>query len=158
MTRRARGSQTMCGAWGKSVERGGSCDFKKTLRWQSLSGHVIPMVASINRAIKPAARPVRRRVDAPRWPSRLPQRGKNRFRIPRLERDVDPAGVFVVKQNFLPALSPVFRTKHTALQVRPVSMTQRRDENPVRIPRVHDDPSDLPRILQPDVRPRLAPV
>src|SRR5712664_2848060 len=116
------------------------------------------MIAPVIGAIEAAARPVRRRVNAPRWPAGLPQRGKNRLRIPRFESQIDRSGVFVVKENFLPALSTIFRTKETSLLVRPVRMTQRRGENPVRVARVHKDPPDLPRILQPDVRPRLAAV
>src|SRR5712664_4419102 len=102
------------------------------------------MIAPVIGAIEAAARPVRRRVNAPRWPASLPQRGKNCLWIPRFERQIDRAGVFVVKQNFLPALSPIFRTKHAALRIRAVRMTQRRGENPVWIPRVHKDPPDLP--------------
>src|SRR6266849_9834337 len=105
------------------------------------------MIASITRAIKPAARSVGRGVDAPRRPSRLPQRDKNRFRISRFECQIDRAGVFVVKENFLPALSTIFRTEDAALLVRPVSMTQRRHKNLIRIARVHDDPPNLPRVL-----------
>jgi len=35
---------------------------------------------------------------------------------------------FIVKENFLPALSSIFRTEDASLLVRPVSMTQRGDE------------------------------
>src|SRR5437660_1131356 len=45
-----------------------------------------------------------------------------------------------MKQDFLPGLSAIFRTKHASLLVWPVSMTQRSDKNPVRVPWVHDDP------------------
>src|SRR5229473_1386697 len=128
------------------------------IRWQSLPAHMFPMVASISRAIESAARAVRRSVDAPWRPSRLPQRCVNHFRIAGLESKIDRAGVFVVKQNLLPALSSIFRTENAPLRVRPVSVTQRRHENLVRVPRVHNDPPDLPRILQPDVFPRLAAV
>src|SRR5260370_37611590 len=119
---------------------------------------MFPMITPVISAIKPAARPVRRRVNAPRWPAGLPQRGKNCIWIPRFERHIDRARVFVVKQNFLPALSAIFRTKNSALRVRTVRMTQRRGENPVWVARVHEDPPDLPRILQPDVHPRFAAV
>src|SRR5713226_5640687 len=140
------------------ARRKSNSDSPKTLRWQSLSGHVIPMVASINRAIKPAARPVRRRVDAPRWPSRLPQRGKNGFWISRLECQIDRACILIVKKNLLPALSPIFRKKHPALLVRLISVTKRGHKNSISVPQLHKDPPNLPRILQPDVRPGLAAV
>ena len=72
-------------------------DPSESLRWQSLPAHMFPMIASITRAIEPAARSVRRSVDAPRRPPRLPQRGVNYFWIAGLESKIDPARVFVVK-------------------------------------------------------------
>src|SRR5260370_8262316 len=113
------------------------------------------MIAGIIRPIQPAARSVRWCVDTPRWPSRLPQRCVNHFRIAGLESKIDRAGVFVVKQNLLPALSSIFRTEYAALCVRPVSVTQRRHENLVRVPLAHDDSPDFPRILQPHLFPPL---
>src|SRR2546427_199668 len=76
----------------------------KPFRWQSLPAHAFPMIASINRPIKPASRSVRGRVDAPWRPSRLPERCVNRFWISWFERYINRAGVFVMKQNLLPAL------------------------------------------------------
>src|SRR6267154_1803263 len=133
-------------------------DPSESLRWQSLPAYMFPMVAPITRAIQPAARAVRRSVDAPRRPSRLPQRCVNHFRIAGLESKIDRARVFVLKQNLLPALSSIFRTENAALRVRPISMPHRRHENFVRVTRVHEDSPDLPRILQPHVFPRLAAV
>ena len=116
------------------------------------------MIAPVNRAIQPAARSIRRRVDAPRRPPCLPQRCVNRSWIPRFERQINRARVFVMKQNFLPTLSAIFRAEHPSLLVRPVRMPQRGDENLVYVPRVHDDSPNLPRVLQPDVHPRFAAV
>ena len=116
------------------------------------------MIAPVNRAIQPAARSIRRRVDAPRRPSRLPQRCVNRSWISRFERQINRARVFVMKQNFLPTLSAIFRAEHPSLLVRPVRMPQRGDENLVYVSRVNDDSPNLPRVLQPDVHPRFAAV
>src|SRR5258708_39434026 len=135
-----------------------NADPPESLRWQSLPAHMFPVVASIPGAIEPAARSVRGSVDAPGWPSRLPQRCVNHFRIAGLESKIDRPAAFVVKQNLLPALSSIFRTENASLRVRPVSVTQRRHENLVRVTSVHEDSPDLPRILQPDVLPRLAAV
>ena len=116
------------------------------------------MIAPVNRAIQPAAQSIRRRVDAPRRPSRLPQRCVNRSWISWLERQINRACVFVMKQNFLPTLSAIFRAEHPSLLVRPVRMPQRGDENLVYVSRVHDDSPNLPRIFEPNVRPRFAAV
>src|SRR5207253_2403395 len=140
-------------AWRKS-----NPDPSETFRWQSLSGQMFPMVAPVSGAIQAAARSAGRGVNTPRRPAGLPQSGKNRFRISRFERQIDCSCVIVVKENFLPALSAVLRTEDASLLVRPVGMTKRSDENSVRVPRVHEDPPDLPRIIQPDMRPVLAAV
>src|SRR6267154_245675 len=117
-----------------------------------------PMIAAIRRAIQPAARSIRRWVNAPRRPSRLPKRSKNRLRIPRLEGQINPARVFIMKQYFLPAFSAVFRTENAPFRIWPVRMPQGRHKNFVGIARIYEDSSDLPRILQPDMLPRLAGV
>ena len=116
------------------------------------------MIAPVNRAIQPAARSIRRRVDAPRRPPCLPQRCINRSWISWFERQINRARVFVMKQNFLPVLSAIFRAVHAAFLVRPVRMPQRGDENLVYVSRVNDDSPNLPRVLQPDVHPRFAAV
>src|SRR5260370_17432722 len=137
--------------------RKSEADPSESIRRKSLPARMFPMIASIRRAVEPAARAVRRSVDAPRRPSRLPQRCVNHFWIAGLESKVDRPGVFVLKQNLLPALSSIFRTENPSLLVRPVSVTQRRHENLVRVPRVPDDPPHLPRILHPPRLPRLPP-
>src|SRR5260370_22245151 len=123
-----------------------------------MSAYLLPMIAAVIRPIKPTGRSVRRRVNAPRRPACLPKRCKNRLRSRRFERHIDCCGVFIAKEDFLPALPSIYRTEDAALLVRPVGMTQCSDENFVCIPRVHYDSPDLSRILQPDVRPCLAAV
>src|SRR5437016_14411548 len=108
----------------------------QSFRRQSLPVHAFPMIAPVNRAIQPAARSIRGRVDAPRRPSRLPQRCVNRSWIPRFERQINRARVFVMKQNFLPTLSAIFRAEHPSLLVRTVRMPQRGDDNLVYVSRV----------------------
>src|SRR5258708_37976424 len=114
-----------------------------------MSAYLLPMIAAVIRPIKPTGRSVRRRVNAPRRPACLPKRCKNRFRIPRFERHIDCSGVFIAKEDFLPALPSIYRTEDAALLVRPVGMTQCSDENFVCIPRVHYDWPDLLRLLLP---------
>ena len=119
-------------------------DSPEAFRRQALSRHRLPVVSAVIRTIQPAAGPTRRRVDAPRRPSCLPQRSVNRSRISRLERQINRSRVLVVEQNLLPLLSSVFRTKNAALLVRSVRVSQRRHKNPVRVARIHQNSSNLP--------------
>src|SRR5438093_13734960 len=116
------------------------------------------MIALVDRDIQPAAQSIRRWIHAPRRPSRLPQRCVNRARISWLERQINLARVLVMKQNFLPTLSAIFRAEHASLLVRPVRMPQRGDENLVYASPLHDDSRNLPRIFEPNVRSRYAAV
>ncbi len=63
-----------------------------------------------------------------------------------------------MKQNPLPFLPAILRIKNAALRIRPVRMSQRRDKNFFRVFRINQNPRNLPRILQPNVRPRLPAV
>src|SRR5579859_4374171 len=111
------------------------------------------MVSAVSRTIQPAARAARRGINAPGRSARLPQRGKYGCRIPRLECEVNRAGVLIMEQHFLPVSASIFRTKDAALLVRSISVTQCGHEDAVCVMRIHQDPSDLARIAQSNLLP-----
>src|SRR5215469_450155 len=90
----------------------GQCDAhaSEPFRRQPLSCQLLPVIAAVLRTIKPAARAVRRRIDAPRWPPRLPESGINRARIARLEGEINRTSVFVVEENAFPGPATVCGT------------------------------------------------
>ena len=118
----------------------------------------LPGVAAVLGAVEAAARPVRGRVRVPGRPPRLPERGEDRPRVGRVEGEIDRARVLVLEENARPAPAAVLRAEDPALGVRPVRVAERRDVDEVGVARIHDDPPDLPRGLETDVRPGLAPV
>src|SRR5437660_12002700 len=56
-----------------------------------------------------------------------------------IELEVGCAGVLVFVENLQEAASAIGRSENAALLVRPVRMTEHGDEQPVGIPRIHDD-------------------
>src|SRR5207237_419135 len=88
----------------------------------------------------------------------LPERGVDRVRIARIDPDVVGARVFVLVENLLKGLATVGGSKDTALLVRSVGMAEGGDEEPIRILRVDGDHRDHLRVVQAEVRPRLAGV
>ncbi len=81
--------------------RDGDADASRVRR-QAVAGERDPVVAAIARLPQPAARAVRRRVDVPRWPPRLPERGVEHAGVARLESEVDGTGVGVRTEHLLP--------------------------------------------------------
>ena len=86
----------------------------------------------------------------------LPHRRVDDVRVGRVDVDVLAAGVHVFEKHALEALAAVGRTKDAALLVRPVRVAKRRDEQPVRVPRVDRQLGNLLRIAQAEMRPCLA--
>ena len=117
--------------------RNGHADAPENALRQTVSLQMLPGVAAIGRAIKPA--PFTAAGEKPRLPPHLPERGEQSVRIMRVENDVDRAGVLVFAQDFRPGLAAIGRAKNSALVVRAISMSEGRDKNDVRILRMHDE-------------------
>ena len=132
-------------------------DAAELLRREAL-GDRLPRVAAVRRAVEAAARAVRGRIDVPGRPARLPQRGEDRSRVAGIEGEIDRPGVFVAEEDAGPRLSPVPGAKDAALRIRTVGMAERRDEDEIRILRVHQDFPDLTRVREPQALPGVAAV
>ena len=122
------------------------------------SGDRLPRVAAVDRAVEPAARPVRGRVGVPGRPPRLPERGQDRLRVRGIEGEIDRAGVLVLEEDARPGPASVLRAEDSALRIGAVAVAERRDVHEVRVARIHDDAPDLPRVLEADVGPCPASV
>ena len=105
----------------------------------------------------PETRRVPRR-ESPRRALHVPQRRVQDARIARIHRDVDRAGGVVDEQHALPRLAAVGRAIDAARRVLAARVAHRRDEHAVGIARVDDDARDVPRVVEAEVRPRLAGV
>ena len=82
-------------------------DPSQSFRWQTVAGNLFPMIASVARFVKAAARPRRGRVDAPRRAAGLPERGVNDLRIVRVEGEINSSGVFVFEKDALPHFAAI---------------------------------------------------
>ena len=110
-----------------------------------------PRPPAVRRFVQAAARPVRRRVDVPGRPARLPESRVHDAGIARLEREIDGAGVLVAVEHALPDPAPVGGEKDAALGVGAVGMAESRDQDPIRVAGVDQDSPDLLRVPKPDV-------
>src|SRR6185369_10627561 len=117
----------------------------------------MPGVAAISSFVKPAAGALPRAV-LPWALTRGPQVSVNDFRVLRIESERDRAGVLVFVENFLPRLAAIRRSKHAALFVRAVRMSQSSDVDEIRIARIDEDRADLLCGAQSEMSPRLAAV
>src|ERR1700730_9933405 len=63
-----------------------------------------------------------------------------------------------MKQHPLPFLAAILRIKNASLRIRPIRMPQRRHEDSFGVSRIDQNPRNLPRILQANVRPSLPAV
>ena len=108
----------------------------------------LPGVAAVGRLEEAARRAYVRVVVFPRPLPRGPQRGVDRPRVRRIERDVDSARVLVLVEDALHRASAVGGAVDAALRVRAVGMPERRDEDAVRIVWIDDEGGDLPRVAQ----------
>ena len=117
-----------------------------------------PVLAAVGRLVEPRSGAVRRRVDVPRRPPRLPQGGVDHVRVPGLEDDVDRAGVGVRPQDLPPVRPAVGRLEEPALGVRAVGVAERRHEDHVGVARIDLDAPDLLRVPEADEAPGGAAV
>ena len=76
----------------------------------------------------------------------------------RIDGEVDRARLVVFVENLVPRFAAVGRAKNTALWIRPVCMTECRDEYVIGIVWIDPNPRNVLRVLQSDVLPRLATV
>ena len=88
----------------------------------------------------------------------LPHRGVDDVGVGGIDVDVLAAGVGVLEQDALECLAAVGGPEDAALFVGTVGMTERGDEEAIRIPRVDGNLRDLLRVAQSEVRPRRAGV
>jgi hypothetical protein len=93
-----------------------------------------------------------------RIPLRLPDRRVENVGIDRIERDVVRARALAPEEHVLPMASAIARAEDPPLLGRAPRVAQCRDIHEIRIPRMHDDASDVSRIAQPDIGPGLAAV
>ena len=87
-----------------------------------------------------------------------PHSGEQDPRIARVHSQVHGPGAVTDEQNPLPARPAVAGPEHSALRVRTERVSERCHESHIRVPRVNDDPPDLSRFRQTDVRPGAAAV
>ncbi len=78
------------------------------------------------------------------------------MRILRIKDDVNAASLFVLVENFLPSFSAIHAAENSPLCICSVGVAESRDEDDVGVVRINDDRADVPRIRQPDIRPRLS--
>ncbi len=116
------------------------------LRGQSVTFQLRPAPAAVARFEKPAARPVRGRIDIPGRPARLPQRGIDDIGVAGLEGEIDGAGVGVAEQGLFPRRPAILRAEHAAHRIGRVRMAQRRHQHHIGIARIDEDPADLLRV------------
>ena len=89
---------------------------------------------------------------------RLPEPGVQHVGIGRVHGQVGRPGGVVAEEHLRPRLAAVLRAEDPALGVRPPHVPLRGHVHEVRIGRMHAHLRDLPRVVEPDVRPRLAAV
>ena len=122
------------------------------------AGELMPVRAAVGRLVQPAARTVRRRINAPGRTTGVPERGVNRLRIARIEGQIDRADVVALEEHLLPRGAAVTRSVDATVRVRAVHVAERRHEDDVGILRMDDDLPDLPRVVEAEVRPGPARV
>jgi hypothetical protein len=82
-----------------------------------------------------------------------PQRRIEDIRVARVEQDFVGAGVVVLEQHLLEGASAVGGSKHTALGVGPVRVTEDGDEEPVGVARIDGDGRDHLAVAQAEMLP-----
>ena len=80
------------------------------------------------------------------------------MRILRIKHDVDGAGAIIEIKNFFPGLAAIARAENAALRVGAVSVAESRNKNDVGIRGMNDQRTDVTRVFEADVGPRLAAV
>jgi len=94
--------------------------------------------------------------EKPGLSSRLPERGENDIRIMRVEHHIDPAGIFVFRENFRPRFAAVACPENSPFRIWAKGVTKRGHEYDIWIIRMNDERADLARVAQPDIFPVLS--
>src|SRR5258705_1041615 len=123
-----------------------------------MTGDLFPGRAAISRLVNSATRAGDWRIGVIGWPAHIPKRGVDGARVIRIEGQVDGAGVFILGKDSRPGLAAIRSAIDPALSVRSKAMTECGDEHNIRILWINQDPADLSRIAEADVRPGHADV
>ena len=111
-----------------------------------LTRNPFPGVASVTRAVEPAARPAA--PQAAGVDPELPHPGEEKLGMAEVHGEVGASGVLVHVEDELPVGASVPRPIDTALRLRRVGMAEGAGVDEVRILRVDQDPGDAPGGLE----------
>ena len=116
----------------------------------------VQVVAAVEGLEQPAAgAATRERVRRPRD---LPQRGVEDLRVGGIDHEIHRAGALVAKEDLRPGLAAVAGLVDPAVRRSRVRLAERSHPHHVGVGRVHPNPADGPRGLEPDGGEGLAPV
>src|SRR2546430_16620260 len=105
----------------------------------------MPGGAAVGRLVDSTAGAVGGRVSEPRWAAGIPKSGVNHPRIGRVDDDLDRTDVLVLIEDLLPGATAIARAEHPAVRVRSIEVADCRDEDHVRILRIHSNLADVLR-------------
>ncbi len=95
---------------------------------------------------------------APEGAAGLPDGREKHAGIVGVHRQVGGSGVLTLGQHVLPRLAAIGGAKNTTLLAGSEGVTEGRDVDDIRVAWMDPDPGDMPRILEPQMRPGLAGV
>jgi hypothetical protein len=121
---------------------------------QSVAGQLLPGQSAVDGFIQPAARSAA--GARPGLKFELPHAREKNVRIVRIHDQIGAAGVLIHLQHLRPALAPVAGSKHAALRLRAISMSQCACEHDVGIFRIHNHTRDAAGFFEPHQVPGLA--
>src|SRR6185503_13013068 len=133
----------------------GQADASLVSRWNAIV-QLLPRRAGIDRLVDRAARPAA--VEAVGLAQELIGRGVEHVRVARIDHDVGRAGERVDVEHFGPGASRIARLEDAALGITGPEVAGGRDVRDVRVRRIEDDASNRARVMETDVRPRVAGV
>src|SRR5262245_46411894 len=148
-----RGVYALGVAW-----READADAAETLRgsWQALRQSP-PRVAPVSGFVEPAVCSGKVAV-LPGPLAMFPHACEKDLRIGGVELNLDRAGIRIYVEHFLPLLPAVGGAEHAALFIRPVRMSEARNEYEVGVGWMHDDSPDLLYAREAGLRPCFAAV
>src|SRR5471032_1320676 len=115
-----------------------------------------PGGSTVSRLVKPAAWAAA--IQAPRRAIHLPERSKERTGVVRIKDHGDGAGLIVLIEDLLPGNAAIGRAEDSPLIIRAVGMSECGHKDDVRVPGIDDQRADVPRVLEADILPGLAPI
>ena len=117
-----------------------------------------PARAAVARLEDPASRHLERGADLPRRLASRPKGGIHNVGVVGIDDDVESADVLVLIENLRERCAAVEGAIDAALRVGAVRMAEHADEQPVCVPRIDGNRSDLLAVAQTEVRPGIAAV